>query len=129
MLNFAKRRCAAVLVALIGVLVASAVQAAPFAYVANFQLQSVSVIDIATNTVTATIANGTNPNGIAVNADGSRVYVTNQNTNTVSVIDGRRVVDRPDPTSSSRDGRRICGLVFRSPRGVAATAGVVRRTA
>jgi YVTN family beta-propeller protein len=45
-----------------------------------------SVIATATNTVTATIPVGTYPEGVAVTPDGSKVYVTNDGSNSVSVI-------------------------------------------
>ena len=61
--------------------------AAPFAYIANSNSDTVSVIDTASNTVTATVAVGTQPFGVAVNPAGTRVYVTNLSSNTVSVID------------------------------------------
>ncbi|KJY29347.1 hypothetical protein VR46_37185, partial [Streptomyces sp. NRRL S-444] len=54
-------------------------------YVANPGSNTVSVIDIASNTVTATIDVGTFPQGVAVNPDSA--YVTNTNDGTVSVID------------------------------------------
>jgi YVTN family beta-propeller protein len=57
------------------------------AYVTHGISDSVSVIDTATNTVTATIAVGDNPFGVAVNPAGTRTYVTNQNSDSVSVID------------------------------------------
>ena len=47
------------------------------AYVANKRLGSVSVINTATNHVTATIAVGGNPDEVAVSPDGTRAYVTN----------------------------------------------------
>jgi YVTN family beta-propeller protein len=47
----------------------------------------VSVIDAATNTVTATISVGIAPTGVAVTPDGSKAYVANTNSTTVSVID------------------------------------------
>ena len=63
-------------------------QAAPFAYITNQGANSVSVIDVATNTVTATVTGlGTNPGGIGVSPDGTRVYVANQGSASVSVID------------------------------------------
>src|SRR5262245_7172177 len=87
-----QRRCWALvgrgMPVLLGVLgSAAAAQAAPFAYITNFNSASVSVIDTATNTVTATVAVGSHPRGVAVTPDGSRVYITNRDSNTVSVID------------------------------------------
>ena len=38
---------------------------------------TVSVINTATNTVSATITVGNNPDGVSVSPDGSKVYVTN----------------------------------------------------
>ena len=48
---------------------------------------TVSVIDTATNNVTATVTVGSSPIGVAVTPDGTKVYVTNYDSNTVSVID------------------------------------------
>ncbi|WP_292387683.1 PKD domain-containing protein [Methanosarcina sp. UBA5] len=48
---------------------------------------TVSVIDTATNTVTATVTVGSSPYGVAVNPDGTKVYVANLGSSTVSVID------------------------------------------
>ncbi|MGV0791754.1 YVTN family beta-propeller repeat protein [Mycolicibacterium sp. XJ1819] len=56
-------------------------------YVANMFDDTVSVIDTDTNTVTATIGVGDTPQGISLNADGTRLYVANTSGNTVSVID------------------------------------------
>jgi len=47
------------------------------AYIANFASNSVSVIDISSNTVIYTIAVGNQPNGIAITPDGTRAYVAN----------------------------------------------------
>jgi len=64
-------------------------------YVANFQASdglsfplsgAVSVINTATNTVSATIPVGAGPFGVDVTPNGSRVYVASQYSNTVSVI-------------------------------------------
>src|SRR5438445_272647 len=60
--------------------------AAPFAYIANDLSNDVSVLDIATNSVVATVPVGQLAQGVAVTPDGSRVYVTNTADNTVSVI-------------------------------------------
>ena len=61
--------------------------AAPFAYITNDGDNTVSVIDTATNTVTATVNVGSGPVGVAVTPDGTKVYVANGGSNNVSVID------------------------------------------
>jgi YVTN family beta-propeller protein len=48
---------------------------------------AVSVIDTASNTVTATIPVDTHPAGVAVTPDSQRAYITNSSGKTVSVID------------------------------------------
>ena len=58
----------------------------PWAYISNFSDGTVSVIDTATNTVTATVMVGAGPLGVAVTPDGAHVYVVNSGDNTVSVI-------------------------------------------
>ena len=65
--------------------------AAPFAYITNNNAgsNSVSVIDLATNIVTATIPITpalAQPYGVAVNGSGTRVYISNTGADTVSVI-------------------------------------------
>src|SRR5262249_21115823 len=64
-------------------------QAAPFAYIADDGASNVSVIDTQTNTIIATITGvGTVPEGVAVTAAGTRVYVTDSVTSgSVAVID------------------------------------------
>ena len=61
--------------------------AAPFAYIVNYGSNAVYVIDIATNNVTATVDVGSEPFGVAVSPDETKVYVTNTKSNTTSVID------------------------------------------
>ena len=70
MLN--KKSCILALTSLILILImVSIVCASPFAYITNSGNSTVSVIDTATNNVTATVDNiGTNPFGVAVNPDG-----------------------------------------------------------
>ena len=48
---------------------------------------SVSVIDTATDTVSATVSGGTNPRGIAITPDGAYAYSTGLGSDDVSVID------------------------------------------
>ena len=57
-------------------------------YVANSGSSTVSVIDPATNTVTATVTVGAGPDAVAVNPVTEQVYVANGGGTTVSVIDG-----------------------------------------
>ena len=63
------------------------VLAAPFAYITNDGSNTVSVINLATNAVTATIPVGSHPRGVAVSPSGIRVYVANYGSHDVSVID------------------------------------------
>ncbi|MEQ1744288.1 MAG: PKD-like domain-containing protein [Saprospiraceae bacterium] len=58
-----------------------------FAYITNNTSNTVSVIDLASNTVVAVIPVGIFPYGVSVAPDGSLVYVTNTTSGTVSVID------------------------------------------
>ena len=57
-----------------------------FAYVSD-AYNTVSVINTATNTLSATITVGANPYGVAINPAGTFAYVANYGDNTVSVID------------------------------------------
>ena len=56
------------------------------AYITNGSANTVSVVDLATNTITATIAVGTTPQGVSVSPDGSKVYITNYGANTISIL-------------------------------------------
>lgn len=68
-------------------------------------VDSVAVINLATNAITTTINVGNNPRGIEINSDGSRLYVVNYWSNTVSVISTAtnsllRTIDLPNITIS-----------------------------
>ena len=52
-------------------------RAQPFAYVTNSGSASVSVINVATNGVVATVPVGGRPIGVVFSPNGSRVYVAN----------------------------------------------------
>jgi YVTN family beta-propeller protein len=52
----------------------------------NFPASAVSVINTASNKVSATIPVGQDPNGVAITADGTHAYVANQRDGTASVI-------------------------------------------
>jgi YVTN family beta-propeller protein len=68
-----------------------AASAAQSGYVANFNANTVSVIDTSTNSVVGSpIPVGARPSGVALTPDGKRAYVTNEaspNPGSVSVID------------------------------------------
>jgi YVTN family beta-propeller protein len=68
-------------------------------FVSNWGSNSVSVIDTASNRVTAVIHVGANPNDMKMSADG-RLFVACSNDNTVYVIDSkrRRVIERLSTT-------------------------------
>jgi len=85
------------------------------AYITNDVDNTVSVIDVATNTVTATIPVGFHPWGVSVCPNGSKVYITNYNDNTVNVINSATdtvtatipVGTRPNGISVSPDGLKV----------------------
>src|ERR1035441_5837347 len=56
------------------------------AYITNNGTNTVSVIDVATNSVITTITVGTHPNAFSVSPDGRKVYVGNQGSGSVSII-------------------------------------------
>jgi YVTN family beta-propeller protein len=80
------KRFAAALLGLV-LLTGTAAHGAPFAYIPNYGANSVSVLDTATNSVTATVTVGRQPYGVAANSAGTRVYVSNADQDTISVLD------------------------------------------
>ncbi|WP_431195962.1 YncE family protein [Mycobacterium camsae] len=83
-------------------------------YVTNFASTTVSVIDPATNTVTA-IDVGSSPFGVAVNPGGN-IYVTNAGADTVSAIDpATNTVTTTDVGSFPRGWRSTRGTRSMSP--------------
>jgi YVTN family beta-propeller protein len=56
------------------------------AYVANSTSNTVSVVDLATGAVVATLSGFSAPAGVAISRTGTRAYVTNSGNNTVTVI-------------------------------------------
>ncbi|ALK06475.1 MAG: cell surface protein [Methanosarcina sp. 795] len=87
----------------------------PFAYIANSGDNTVSVIDTATNNVTAIIPVGNYTMGVAVSPDGKKVYVTNFFDSTISVIDAAKnkvtatipVGNAPRGVAISPDGKKV----------------------
>jgi YVTN family beta-propeller protein len=68
----------------------SDIAAQPYAYISNSGDNTVSVIDMSTNSVTKTVSVGKNPYGIAVHPEGTYAYVANFSSNSVSVINAAK---------------------------------------
>ncbi len=87
----------------------------PYAYITNSGDNTVSVIDTATNKVTAIVPVGNYPMGVAVTLDGKKVYVTNFFGRTISVIDATKnkvtatipLGNSPRGVAVSPDGKRV----------------------
>ena len=102
--------------------------AAPYAYITNLNSNTVSVIDIPTNTVIKTVIVGYGPQGIAVTPDGSKVYVTNSgygyqhpessvsviDTATNTVIKTLTAGHEPKRVAVSTDGTKVYVVNFES---------------
>ncbi|MGZ5583371.1 MAG: beta-propeller fold lactonase family protein, partial [Usitatibacter sp.] len=73
--------------------VATLAGAAPPAYVSNEGSGTISVVDTATDRVTATLKVGAKPRGIAVSRDGRRLYVSDQTGSALVVRDLERGAD------------------------------------
>jgi len=87
MINKQKLYSIALVSAAMILMMVSIAGAAPFAYITNEKSGDVSVIDTATNTVTATVPlEDKVPLGVAVTPDGTNVYVGKVYNNSVSVI-------------------------------------------
>ena len=82
--------------------------AAPFAYVSNEGSASVSVIDTATDTVTATFNVGRKPRGIAISRDGKTLFVSDQASNAALTVDAATGASLGHPAADQRHeaGRR-----------------------
>jgi YVTN family beta-propeller protein len=74
---------------------AAFVQAEPFAYITNQGSHDVSVIDLVSQKVVATVPVGRSPAGVAASSRAGRVFISNPDSKTISVIDMRtqRVVE------------------------------------
>ena len=96
-------------------LCAPAAWASPFAYITNQGSHDVSVIDLASQQVVATVPVGRSPAGVVASSRAGRAFVSNPDSKTVSVIDMRqqKVVttlaagDGPVGLDISDDGRRL----------------------
>ncbi len=93
--------------------------AAPFAYVANEESGTVSVIDTATDKVVREIAAGKKPRGMALSKDGKRLYVSDQPNNALDIIDTEKgeivgtvaLGESPEGVGISPDGMWVIAAV------------------
>ena len=67
-----------------------------------------SVLDTATNTVTATVAAGPSPSTVAITRDGTRAYIAGQDGNAVSVL----AIDTPPALTGNAPAGTV-GLPYR----------------
>ena len=94
---------------------AAVANAAPFAYITNQGSHDVSVIDLASQKVVATVPVGRSPAGVVASSRAGRVFVSNPDSKTISVIDMReqKVVDTlaagdgPVGIDAAPDGSRV----------------------
>ncbi|WP_243370881.1 YncE family protein [Geotalea sp. SG265] len=91
------------LTALAGLLMCASYAAAfPFAYITNLSDNTVSVIDTKDNRYVkkVTLGTGVYPYGVAVSPDGKYVFVSNQTSQSISVIDARNDIANPTVVST-----------------------------
>lgn len=74
------------------------------ACITNFANNTVSIIDTATDNVSARVHVGDGPLGVAVSQNGRKIYVANQWSNTVSVINATTNATATIPVGSSPRG-------------------------
>ena len=112
-------RFALVALAALSVAGSQAASAAPIAYASNEGSGSVSVIDTATDKVTATFNVGGKPRGIALAPDGKRLYLSDQDNNSVLIVDATNgttiartpLGNSPEGIYLSSDGKLLAAAV------------------
>ena len=96
----------------------------PILIVATYDADSASVIDTDTNTVLATIPVGEFPQHAAWSADGRFAYITNNEDNTVSVINADDLRGHGDrfPPATRPPPSRSCRTAAGATSAISATA-------
>lgn len=77
----------AIFIASISAIASAASVTKTYAYVTDYNGNSTTVVDTATDAIIATIPTGKAPIGVAVSPDGKEAYVVNSGSNSVSIID------------------------------------------
>ncbi len=109
------RRAAVARVVAIALTPVAFAHADPFAYITNQGSHDVSVIDLASQKVVATVPVGRSPAGVVASSRAGRVFVSNPDSKSISVIDMRsqQVVDTmaagdgPVGIDAAPDGTRV----------------------
>ena len=104
--------------------ISASAQAEPFAYITNQGSHDVSVIDLASQQVIATVPVGRSPAGVVASSRAGRVFVSNPDSKTISVIDMRaqKVVatlvagDGPVGIDAAPDGSQVYAADWYSNR-------------
>src|SRR5262245_9510077 len=89
------------------------------AYVPNEGSATISVIDTATDKVTATLRHGKKPPGIAISKDGARLFLSDQTGNALVVVDIAKdaivatipLGDSPEAIYLSPDGKLLSAAI------------------
>jgi YVTN family beta-propeller protein len=105
--------------------------AGPNAYIGEFKDNTVTVLDTASNKVTASIPVPAGPHGLVISPDGRRVYLSSDGATTVSIIDtaSNKVIHTvevgkaPHGLALTRDGKRLLVAVFGTGQVVAIDTG------
>ena len=104
--------------------ISASAHAEPFAYITNQGSHDVSVIDLASQQVIATVPVGRSPAGVVASSRAGRVFVSNPDSKTISVIDMRsqKVVatllagDGPVGIDAAPDGSQVYAADWYSNR-------------
>jgi YVTN family beta-propeller protein len=88
------------------------------AYVANRGAGTLSVIDAANDSVSASVSGFSAPTAVALSPDGARVFVTNSGNHTVSVLDAANTGNPPATVSTMAAATSALAGVAISPDGM-----------
>jgi YVTN family beta-propeller protein len=120
--NVAKRRTVSTIKGCIGVQMPAMAPDGKHVYLACPLMDSVFVVDTATNKITKEILTGVQPSVAVVSPDGQRVYVSNSESDSISVVDAKKGVEittfpsgnTPGGLAISADGNRLYVACFGS---------------
>lgn len=111
-------------VALASLVTAAAAEAPEsIAVITHFDADTVSIIDVVTQKVVATVTTGESPHGVAISPRGDRIYVSNEQANSVMVLDSAgtpitevSVGQRPNQVGITPDGKWLYVTIWGDDR-------------